>query len=414
MRLTAAAALFVLLGSWSTAFGADWPQWRGPDRTGISPEKGLLSAWPAEGPPLAWTAQRLGAGFSTPSVVGDRLYVMGDRDGQEWILALDVARRGRPVWERAIGSIRNQGAGYPGPRSTPTVDGDRIYALGINGDLLALDAQSGEIVWRRDLTADLGGAIPNWGYSESVLIDGDRLLCTPGGSQATLAALDKRNGAVIWKAPHGDGAGYASIVKAQLAGRPQYIQFTARGVIAVAAESGALLWRYDGPANGTANIATPIVHDKFVFAASGYGAGGGLVAIDRKEGRLTADQVYFTRNMKNHHGGVLLVDGYLYGCNDPGLLTCLDFGAGDVKWADRSAGKCSLTYADGRLYARSESGTVSLVEATPDGFRLRGQFEQPQRSDEPSWPHPVVAGGMLYLRDQDLLLAYDVRQRGGR
>jgi outer membrane protein assembly factor BamB len=310
--------------------------------------------------------------------------------------------------------VRNGGAGYPGPRSTPTTDKGRIYTLGINGDLLALDARSGSILWRRDLVADFGGSIPNWGYSESVLIDGDRLLCTPGGARATLVALNKRNGAVVWKSPVGDGAGYSSIVKAQLAGRTQYVQFTAQGVIGVAADTGEFLWRYDAPANGTADISTPIADGNYVFAASGYGTGGGLVSIKRAGQRFSADQVFFAKQMKNQHGGVLLIDGYLYGSSDPGLLTCLDFKTGKVLWSDRAPGKCSLCYADSRLYARSEDGPVSLVEATPAGFNLLGQFEQPQRSDQPSWPHPVVANGRLYLRDQNVLLSYDVKADGQR
>lgn len=414
MPRRAFVALLFLLTPAPVAVADDWPQWRGPGRTGISAETGLLPAWPAEGPKLAWQVNNVGIGFSTPSVVGSRLYLMGNRDQKEWIIALDAARRGRQIWAVEVGPVRNEGAGYPGPRSTPTFDRGRIYALGINGDLLALDARSGSVLWKRDLVADFGGEIPNWGYSESVLVDGDRLLCTPGGSQATMIALYKRNGAVIWKSPVGDGAGYSSIIKAELAGRKTYVQFTAEGVIGVDADSGEFLWRYNAPANGTANISTPIADGNRVFAASGYGAGGGLVAISQAEGRFAADQVYLTRDMKNHHGGVLLIDGYLYGSNDPGLLTCLDFKTGKVLWSDRRPGKCSICYADGRLYARSENGTVSLVDATPEGFTLRGQFEQPERSDQPSWPHPVVAGGRLYLRDQNVLLAYDVKQAGAK
>jgi outer membrane protein assembly factor BamB len=227
-------------------------------------------------------------------------------------------------------------------------------------------------------------------------------------------ALDKRNGAVVWKSPVGDGAGYSSIVKAQLAGRAQYVQFTAQGVIGVEADSGEFLWRYNAPTNGTANISTPIADGDFVFAASGYGTGGGLVSIQRDGERFSVYQVFFSRQMKNQHGGVLLVDGYLYGANDPGILTCLDFETGKVLWSDRAPGKCSLCYADGRLYARSEDGPVSLVEATPAGFKLLGQFEQPERSDQPSWPHPVVANGRLYLRDQNVLLSYDVKDRAAK
>lgn len=411
LALPAMVAAFCILLTNGIARSADWPQWRGPERTGISAETGLLASWPDEGPRLAWKKTGLGIGFSTPAVAGRRLYVMGDRGGSEWIVALDVSQQGKPVWEMKVGPVRNEGAGYPGPRSTPTIERDRLYALGINGDLIAADARSGSILWRRDLVADFGGVIPTWGYSESVLVDGNRLLCTPGGKQATIIALNKNNGEVVWKSAVGDGAGYSSIIKADLAGRTQYVQFTAQGVIGVAADSGELLWRYGAPANGTANISTPIAHDNFAFAASGYGTGGGLVSIEQAGSKFTAEQVFFSRDIKNQHGGVILLQGYLYGANDPGMLTCLDFKDGKLMWSDRKPGKCSLAYADGRFYARSENGPISLVEATPSGCKLHGQFDQPDRSDQPSWPHPVVANGMLYLRDQDLLLAYDIREQ---
>jgi outer membrane protein assembly factor BamB len=388
----------------------DWPSWRGLQRTGVSFEHGLLREWPEGGPRLAWKISGVGIGFSTPSVAGGRVYLMGNRDGQEIVLALGARDNGKELWATAIGPVRHEGAGYPGPRSTPTVDGDRVYALGINGDLVCLDARSGAIVWRRDLVGQLGGSIPNWGYSESVLIDGPWVLCTPGGSQATIAALDKASGDTVWTAKVGDPTGYSSIIKATIDGVKQYIQFTAKGLIAVSAADGTFLWRYNAPANGTANVSTPVAVDDKVFAASGYGTGGGLVAVTHGAGNFDAREVYFTKHMKNHHGGCIVIDGYLYGSDDPGILTCLDLATGEVKWADRSCGKCSLVYADGLLVCRSEQGLVSLVDATPKGFQLRGHFEQPERSNAPSWAHPVVADGRLYLRDQDTLLVYDVRQ----
>jgi len=390
--------------------GSDWPAWRGPQRTGISIETGLLSEWPEAGPKHLWKATGLGAGFSTPTVAGGVIYVMGNRDGQELVLALDAAAEGKELWATPLGAVRHEGGGYPGPRCSPTVDGDRVYALGMNGDLACLQARTGKIVWKRDLTADFGGAVPNWGYSESVLIDGPWLLCTPGGQQATIAALSKATGKTVWEAKVGDAAGYSSIIKAQIQGLKQYVQLTAAGLIGVDARNGKFLWRNDAMANGTANCSTPLCVGDRVFAASGYGTGGGLVEVQRTTNGFDAREVYFTRQMKNHHGGMVVLDGYLYGCNDPGLLSCLDFATGEVKWNDRGSGKCSLTCADGMLYARSEDGTVSLVEATPLGFKLHGRFKEPERSDDPSWPHPVVANGRLYLRDQDKLFCYDVKR----
>jgi len=390
---------------------SDWPAWRGPDRNGRSNETGLLSEWPEGGPKLLWQAEGLGEGFSTPSVTDLAIYAMGNHDGKEWVIALDPSNEGELLWETPTGEVRHGGGGYPGPRSTPTVDGSRVYALGLNGDLLCLNATDGRIIWQKNLVSDFGGVIPNWGYAESVLVNGPWVLCTPGGDNAAIVAINKANGELVWKSPVSDGAGYSSIVRARLAGQTQYVQFTANGVIGVAAADGELLWRYDAPANGTANCSTPLCVNDAVFAASGYGTGGGCVAIESSGDGYEADELYFTKKMKNHHGGTLFVDGYIYGSSDPGLLTCLDFETGDVQWSDRSCGKGSVLYADGKLYVRSEKGTVSLVEATPEEFRLLGSFEQPSRSEQPSWPYPVVADGKLYLRDQNVLLCYDIRKQ---
>lgn len=390
----------------------EWTGWRGPDRTGLSKEKGLLHEWPEGGPKLLWQVTGAGEGFSTPSVTEDGIYLMGDTDGQELVLAFDPKAEGKLLWSSAVGPVRHSGSGYPGPRSTPTVSGNRVYTLGLNGDLVCLDRRDGKLIWRRNLVDDFGGVIPNWGYSESVLVDGPWVLCTPGGERATIVALNKETGEPAWQAPVGDGAGYASIVKATIRNVPQYVQFTAQGVIGVAAKDGRFLWRYNAPANGTANCATAIVEGDRVFAASGYGTGGGLAKVEPGDENLQADEVYFTKKMKNHHGGVVLVGKYLYGSNDPGVLTCLDFATGEEAWSDRSCGKCSLVYADGLLIARSEEGLVSLVEATPEDFRLKGRFQQPSRADQPSWPHPVVSAGRLYLRDQDVLQCYDLRGDG--
>lgn len=410
MLLWAAAPL--LAAAPKAPASEDWPAWRGPLRNGVATEQGLARQWPKEGPPQLWKVDNVGEGYSTPSVAGAAIYLMGNRDGKELVLALDRAQPGKELWTAAIGPIRHDGAGYPGPRSTPTVDGDRVYALGMNGDLVALDAKNGRLLWSRKLVEEFGGAIPNWGYSESVLIDGPWALCTPGGAKATLAALDKQTGKTVWTSPVGDGAGYSSIVPAMIEGVKQYVQFTAQGVIGVAAADGKFLWRYNAPANGTANIATPVVAGNDVFAASGYGTGGGLVEISRQGSTLNAGEAYFTKSMKNHHGGIVLVDGFLYGANDPGLLTCLDFKSGKDMWADRAPGKCAVVFVDGLLVTRSEEGKVSLVEATPSQFSLLGSFEQPDRSGKPAWPHPVVAGGKLYLRDQNVLMCYELRAAG--
>lgn len=411
-RVSVALLIVVSSPLWSLAAGSsgDWPCWRGPRHDARSDETGLLSSWPEAGPKLLWKIEGLGEGYSTPSIAGNLILVMGNKDGQEWVLALNRRKQGQREWAVPTGPIRADGGGYPGPRSTPTVDGNRVYALGLGGELVCLDTKNGEVHWRHNLVADYGGRGGGWGYCESALVDGQLLLCTPGGNQATIVALLKATGKPVWQAAIGDTAGYSSIIPIQVDGAKQYVQFTAQGVIGVSAEKGDLLWRYNRPANGTANCSTPVFSGNSVFAASGYGAGGGLVAIKKNSEKWDAAEVFFTQEMKNHHGGMVVVDGYLYGSDDPGILRCLDLKTGKSQWQDRSCGKCSLVYADGMLYCRSEQGVVSLVLATPSSFELKGRFDQPERSGQNAWPHPVVAGGCLYLRDQDKLFCYDLRK----
>ena len=392
-----------------STFAADWPEWRGPRRDGISREEGLLQEWPEGGPPLAWATNLCGEGYGGPAVVGNRVYLMGNGRGGEWVLALNVAKGGEQQWASATGPVRHQGGGYPGPRSTPTVDGERVYALGLAGVLVCLDAEDGKVVWHKDLVEDFGGSIPNWGYAESVLVDGKFVLCTPGGKENTIVALNKDNGEKVWSAAIGDAAGYASIMKVKIAHVSQYVAFTAKGVVSVAADSGRLLWRYDAPANSTANCATPIWYRDTIFAASGYNKGGGLVWPRFTPQGFMPQQIYFTKDMQNHHGGMVLINESLYGCSNPSVLTCLDYRTGKVQWTERSCGKCSVVCADHRLYCRDENGPISLVVAGSKEFVLCGRFQQPHRSKQKAWPHLVVANGMMYVRDQNVLLCYDVR-----
>jgi outer membrane protein assembly factor BamB len=390
----------------------DWPQWQGRDRTAVSRETGLLKRWPKDGPPLAWQVKALGDGYATPTVAAGRIFCMGNRNKTEYLMAF-AEEGGEDLWATATGPVRADGGGYQGPRCSPTVDGDRVYALGLNGDLVCVEAATGKEVWRKDLRKDFDGSVGGWGYSESPLIDGDKLLCTPGGKKAALVALNKKTGEVIWKGvvPQGDHADYSSIIAVQVHGKRQYVQFLGGGVVGLS-EDGAFLWRYDAPHNGTANCSTPLFHDNQVFAASGYGTGGGLAKLSHSGDKWTAEEVYFTKHMKNHHGGMVLIDGHVYG-SDEGHLTCLDFKTGEVKWAARAPGKGSIASADGRLYYRNEDagGAVVLAEVNPEKYVEVGRFTPPAKSGDPSWPHPVIANGKLYLRDQGYLFCYDVKQR---
>ncbi len=393
---------------------ADWPQWQGIDRTAVSTEKGLLQAWAKGGPPLAWTVENCGDGYSTPTIAAGKIYLMGNRAGKEWVIAL-AEKDGKELWAVEVGKVRDGGGGYPGPRCSPTVDGKLIYALGMNGDLVCIDgtvgAAAGGIVWRKDLKKDFKGRVGGWAYSESPLVDGDKVIVTPGGAEAGLVALDKKTGEVIWKAriPQGDGAHYSSAIAADVQGVRQYIQFMAGGVVSVAASDGAFLWRYNAPHNGTANCSSPIYHDGHVFAASGYGTGGGLVRLEKTGDTWKAEQVFFTKKMRNHHGGMILVDGKVYG-SDEGQLVCLDFKTGEVAWTQR-CGKGSIAAADGRIYYRREDGPILLIELNPEKYVEQGRLETTEHSGKPSWPHPVIANGKLYIRDQGLLFCYDVKAK---
>jgi len=382
---------------------ANWPQWRGPNRDGISKETGLLKQWPTEGPPLVWKASGAGRGFSSFSVANGKLYTMGLRGDREFIIAFDVAT-GKEAWATPNGNAFRNDRG-DGPRGTPTVDGDRVYALGGSGDLSALDARTGKVIWTKNILKEFGGRNITWGISESPLLVGDKLLVNPGGPDASMVALNKSDGSMIWKS-QSDKAGYSSAIPVQVNGGTQVVFFTSERAVGLDLKDGKLLWEYAKPSNNVANAATPIARGNRVFISSDYGTGGGVVEI-KPDG--TAQELWFTKDMRNHHSSSVLVGDYLYGFSSA-ILTAIKFDTGEIAWRDRSVGKGSLVYADGRLYCFSERGVVGLVEASPTGYVERGRFKI-EAGDLETWTHPVVAGGRLYLRDQDTIYAYDVRQK---
>jgi outer membrane protein assembly factor BamB len=406
----------------SSASADDWPQWQGPDRNAISKERGLLKEWPKDGPPLAWKITGLGGGDSAPSIAAGRIFGMSNRGEDEVVWALSE-KDGKELWVARLGLAFKQSwpQGKEGPGCTPTVDGERLYVEGLAGDVACLQVKDGKLLWQRSLQKDFGGELPTWSFRESPLVDGDRLICTPGGEDATLAALDKLTGKTIWtsKVPGSPKASYASVIAIDSNGQGQYVQLTQKALVGVAAADGKFLWRYDRAANSHGiNCSTPIYQDSKVFASSAYGAGGGLLKLSKDEnGGVKAEEVFFSRKMQNHHGGMIVVDGHLYGANggnEGGALVCLDFKTGDVLWderddAERRAPKGSLALADGRLYYRTEKGPVLLIEPNPKEYVERGRFDQPDRSKLPAWSHPVIANAKLYLRDQDLLLCYNVK-----
>jgi outer membrane protein assembly factor BamB len=397
-----------------TSFATDWPQWRGANRDGISEEKGLLKEWPKDGPKLVWQVKDIGAGFSTPAIAGERIYVMANEGtNNEFVEALSVSD-GKKIWSTTIGKVGNpdQNPSYPAARSTPTVEGDKIYALGSDGDLVSVEAAGGNLRWKKNLRTDFGGVPGRWAYAESPLIDGDTLVCTPGGSTAVVA-LNKKSGDVIWKAvvPGGEPAAYASAMVIKSGGVRQYVQMLDKGLVGIDAKSGKVLWR----ANKTvskfgATIPTPVVYDSEVYSA-GSGSGGGLVRLKAGDGKVEAEQVYFSPKLPTAIGGAVKVGDLLFGTGGTGLI-CSDFATGDIKWEDRAVGAASLCVADGNLYLHGENGEVALVAAAADGYHEKGRFkpaDQPNHGSAKAWAYPVVANGKLYIRDTGTLWCYNVK-----
>lgn len=406
----------------SPLLAADWPTWRGPERDGKSTETGLLTEWPAEGPPIVWKAQGLGNGYASVAVANGRIFTMGRSGGTEYLIALQ-ADTGNELWRTKVGP----GDKENGPNSTPTVDGDRVYGLSFEGELLCADAASGREIWRTNFQRDFGGKMMSmWGYSESVLIDGDRLICTPGGPQAMLAALNKNDGSRIWASrlpvasQRGqDGAGYSSIVISNAGRVKQYVQLIGRGVIGVSANDGSFLWGYAKIANGTANVPTPIISGNYVLVSSGYDDGGtALLELQGSRGKVTAKEVYYypAKTLQNHHGGMILVnnDVFMGHGHNNGFPMCFDLKTGRPRWGrtrGAGTGSAAVAYADGHLYFRYQDGKMALIEANPKGYNLKSTFDEEGKfGSGVRWAHPVIANGHLYLRANHELVSMDIRK----
>jgi len=402
-----------------TVQARDWPQWRGPDRNGVSAETGLLKEWPQGGPKLLWELKGIGSGYSTPAVVGERLFLLSNEGLQnEFVQALTM-RDGKRIWSTRLGNVGNpkQNPNFPAARSTPTVDGELLYALGSDGDLACLETASGKVRWQKNLRKEFGGKPGDWAYSESPLIDGNTLVCTPGGSEATLVALNKTTGEVIWKCavPGGDDAAYSSAIVVVAAGSKEYVQVLKKGIVGVDTKSGKFLWRYDKIASRYgANIPSPVADQGYIYSA-GAGTGGALIQLKNEGGSIQPDQIYFSPKLPTAIGGAVKLGDVLYGTTGEALV-CVGFKSGDIKWQDRALGAASLCYADGRLYLHGENGQVALVEPSSDGYHEKGRFtppDQPKRLNdmEKAWAYPVVADGKLFLRDRGVLWCYDVAAR---
>ena len=421
-------AFTFLAGLALPALADDWPQWRGPQRDGKSAEKGLLQSWPAGGPPLAFKAAGLGTGFSTVAVAGGKIFTLGDSGEKQYVIALDD-KAGNLLWKQEIGPAWNDE--FLGPRSTPAVDGDRVYALSTEGLLHCLETATGKVVWKRSLPDDFGGTMMkaqggsyHWKFAESPLVDGDLVIVSPGSREAALVALDKKTGKEVWRTaipdlgPAGtDGAGYSSAVVSQGAGVRQYVQLLGRGLVGVDAKTGRFLWGYNRVANNVANIPTALVDGDYVFASTSYGAGAVLLKLVKEGPGVAAKEVYFLPGdvFQNHHGGMILHQGYVYAGSglNKGLPMAIELATGKIAWGplrNDGNGSAAVAYADGRLYFRYQNGAVILIEPTPAGYKEHGQFDLPSIG-RPSWPHPVISGGRLYLREQDILYVYDIKAK---
>lgn len=411
------------------AYAADWPQWQGPNRDGHSADTGLLDKWPASGPKLLWSLtepEKIGTGYGSPAVVGDRLYINGangeKQTASEFVTCLNL-KDGTKVWRRELVTTQgkfNDGWGG-GPRSTPTVAGDAVYVLGVTGDLVCLGAEKGDIRWAKNLVKDFGGKIPSWGYSESPLIDGNNLICTPG-NKGGMVAVDKKTGKTVWQCKEvTDDAGYSSIVIAEVGGVKQYVQQTMKSAIGVKAADGKLLWKAGAIKRATAVIPSPVVYDNYAFFTAGYGAGCECFKLEKDGDGIKATEVYTNNKVvQNHHGGVVRVGDFIYGHSDSSGWLCFDMkkGGDDPVWKNKGIGKGSVCFAEGFLYCYAENdGTLARVRATDSGYQESGKFTIPLKSKlRPQqgkvWAHPVIANGKLILREYELLFVYDLSKLG--
>ena len=404
MKCISAIALSIILAN--SVLAGDWTQWRGPDRKGISSETDLLDAWPEGGPKRIWKAQGLGIGYSSVSVTGGRLYTMGDGESSSFVHCID-AKDGKIAWSSK--PLGKTGGKYEGTRGTPTFDEGHLYALGQFGDFVCLKAETGEEVWRKNLIADFGGRPGEWSYSESPLIDGGKVIVTTGGEEGAVVALDKKTGEVIWKSKEfHDEAQYSSLIVREIGGVRQYLQLTLASVVGLAADTGKVLWK--APRKGrTATVGTPIFHDGYLFVSSAYGAGCNGFAVTGEGSSFSVKETYSNKNISNDHGGCVRVGDHVFGSSSA-IMVCIDFKTGERKWRARSAGKGAILVVDDKIILRTENGAVALLELSDEAYVEISKFDQPERSKSKAWAHPVVSNGILYLRDQNILLAYDLRK----
>jgi outer membrane protein assembly factor BamB len=414
MGRTAAAWLIALAGAScsipSGEGGDDWPQFHGPRRDNRSTETGLLKRWPEGGPKLLWTCKDIGHGFASVAIAGGRLYTSGNIGGRTVVSALDLD--GKIAWQQPNGPSWEKPVA--GTRSTPTVDGDRVYHESPHGDVVCLEAATGKQLWGLNIIKQFHSTNIQWALSESLLIDGDRVLCSPGGPETALVALNKRTGRVLWKSPSaGDQAGYASPAIAEWKGLRLVLTLTSRALIGVSAETGAMLFRFPHETPFNEMILSPVFRDGRIFVSTRT-TGSVMLRLDVEGGKASLTELWRNKDLDNQHRGVVLHNGQIYGCshvNSDGKWVCVDWTTGRTLHMERGIGRGSLTFADGMFYILSERGEACLAPAAPDRHEIVSQFNLPEGGKGPAWAHPVVCGGRLYLRHGECLYAFAIRPK---
>lgn len=393
----------------ANAEGCFWPRFHGPNQDNISPATGLLSEWPADGPPMAWQVEGIGEGFASVAIADGRIYTAGNIGEDLIITALDLS--GNIVWQKPAGPAWTED--YPGSRGTPVIDGNHIYYEGATGVVSCLEAETGDTIWQVDILERFGAPNIKWALAESVLIDGDHVICTPGGPNTCVVALDKMTGETVWQSESADGdaTAYATPILVEYGGLRIVLTMTAKALVGVNADTGALLFRHPHETEYDVNAAMPIFHDGEVFVSTGYKSGAEKVKLTVDGGQVTAEQVWANAELDNHHGGVILYEGNLYGSDSRGKWICLDWETGQRHYAERGVGKGSLTLAEGLLYVFSENRALGIVEATPEAHEVISEFHIPSGGKGKSWAHPVVCGKRLYIRHGDYLYVYDIAAR---
>ena len=411
IRVLSVLASVLACSAGIAADGPFWPRFHGPKGDNISTDTGLLKSWPEDGPKLLWQANKIGAGYATVSLADGLIHTAGDVDDKTIITALDL--NGKIAWQVANGPAWTKD--YPGTRGTPTIDGPRLYHQNPLGDVVCLEAKTGKQLWTVNILTKFNASNIKWALAESVVVDGDRVICCPGGPDTAVVALNKLTGETVWKSPStGDATAYATPAVVVQDGLRMVLTLTAKAIIAVNADTGDLLWRHEHITNYDVNVMTPILHAGQVFVSTGYRSGSVALKMTVSGQKAAVEKVWESKDMDNHHGGVMLVDGYLYGTTqnlNPDKLVCLNWKTGEKQWAEKAVGKGSLTYADGLFYCVNEKSSVGLVKATPEKMELISRFRLPEGGEGPSWAHPVVCGGRLYIRHGDYLFAFDVKAK---